>query len=147
MLFNNRKDLTSVSDKRLIRSGVALTSKAQIPLCRIPRDVRDKSATSPWHPCDKTLNLSRQNTPKFTILRSKTKNVLPLPRPLIQWGGGCPLPHTPPPSVPLAPQMDPQQKFHKSSSLLPKTNSWLRLWHKKRRIITVSSYVHVICSQ
>jgi len=43
--------------------------------------------------------------------------------------GGEPPPNISPPSVPLAPQFDPQEKYDKSSTVPPssKTNSWLRL--------------------
>ena len=41
---------------------------------------------------------------------------MPHPRPP-QWGAGNPLPHKPPPSAPLAPQLDPQENFDKSSTV------------------------------
>jgi len=65
-------------------------------------------------PCVLIFNLSRQNKPKFTILRSKTKKKF-------QWGGETSSPH-PTPSAPLAfaPQFDPRKKIDKSSTVPPR---------------------------
>jgi len=77
----------------------------------------------------KNFYLSRQNTPKFNILRSKTKKfsgewALPPPQ-TPKWGGEHPYPRPTPP----APQIDPRKKFDKSCPALcpPPPNSWPRL--------------------